>query len=296
MTQTNKNAQKLTRSPTNYPKNSQSPIDISACLRQRMFIPEKNDSADLDDQQLTAQLSNSITTDLTNISSQQTQLNSSSSDHQSDQTSRLGDELDTDKSYLSAAYILEHHNQPKLVSRSSSFYSQNLQNHPQQPEIQMNQMIQSIQPLQPLIEHRPSIDTLDSYVESKLLDPNFIEQKKFDSYVESTMLDNSGNSLLNSFPFDTSRLSSSVSFNNTAQTNPYFEQFEQFGLLEQNMINSTSSNQNRCGPTVVLIAHHEDANSHHQSMCQNSQDISLYTNYPDSHQLQSSYPHPPCFD
>lgn len=222
-----------------------------------MFIPEK-DSADLDDAQL-PQLSNSITTttDLTNLTSttsQHQQLNSSSSDHQSDQTSRLGDELE-----LSATYILEH--QPKaLVSRSSSL---SFQNHPQQPDIQM---LQTIQPLQPLIEHRPSIDTIDSYVESKFIDSKFMEQPNFmdSSFVESKLLDNNTSALLSSFPFNSSRLPNSASFN--AQ-HPYFEQFNQFepiGLLDHQNVNT--ANQARCGPTVVLITH---------------DDQSMFTNYTD---------------
>lgn len=248
-----------------------------------MFIPDTKDSADLDEsmeQQLPTQLSSSITTDLTNLSSQQTaQLNSSSSDHPSDQTSRLGDELETDKSFLSAAYLLDQ--PPKLVSRSSSFYSQNNRPH---SDIQMTNMLQTIQQsMQPLLEHRPSIDTIDSYVESKLVGQNFIEHQKLG--LDPALLDSSNNALLNSFSFDSStRLSSSSSYNTQ---HPYFEQFDQTG---------------RCGPTVVLIAHHEDANqSMCPTMCQNQQGISLYDYHSDHHSRQptayhlpqDAYPHPP---
>ena len=254
-----------------------------------LSIPEEKDYVDLDDQ-LPTHLTNSITTttDLTcsNLSCQQQahQLNSSSSDHQSDQTSRLGDELEF-ASNLSTAYILDH--QPKLVSRSSSFYTQ--ANHPQQqPDIQMN-MIQSIQPLKSLIEHRPSIDTIDSYVESKFnFDSNQIEPK----FIDTSLLDSS--TLLSSFPFNSSRLSNS-SFN-SAQNSSYFEQFEPIGLLDQNVM-LNSSNQVRCGgPTVVLIAH-EDTND--QSICSTQQDINNlnfypiqnYTNHLANNYHQETYPH-----
>lgn len=266
-----------------------------------MFIPDTKDSADHDEsmeQQLPTQLSSSITTDLTNLSSQQTQqLNSSSSssDHPSDQTSRLGDELETDKSYLSAAYLLDQ--PPKLVSRSSSFYAQNLHGH---SDIQMTNMLQTIQqsmqPLQPLLEHRPSIDTIDSYVESKLVGPNFIEHQKLG--LDPALLDSSNNALLNSFSFDSStRLSSSSSYNGQ---HPYFEQFEPAGLLDQQM---AAGQTGRCGPTVVLIAHHEDASNQSMcpSMCANQQGISLYNYHSDPHNHPATsyhlnpdnYPHPP---
>lgn len=248
-----------------------------------MFIPDTKDSADLDEsmeQPLATQLCSSITTDLTNLSSQQTApLNSSSSDHPSDQTSRLGDELETDKSFLSAAYLLDQQ-PPKLVSRSSSFYSQNLHGPPS--DIQMTNMLQTLQQsMQPLLEHRPSIDTIDSYVESKLVGQNFIEHQKLGG-LDPALLDSSNNALINSFSFDSStRLSSSSSYN--AQ-HPYFEQFDQTG---------------RCGPTVVLIAHHEEAAN--QSMCPNQPGISLYNYHsnhhnhlPTSYHLpQDGYPHPP---
>ena len=207
-------------------------------------------------------MSNSITTtttDLTNLTaSQQQPLNSSSSDHQSDQTSRMGDELE-----LSATYILEH--PPKLVSRSSSLSFQNLQNHPQ-PDL--TQMMQSIQPLRPLVEHRPSIDTIDSYVcESKfpVVEPSFVEP----SFVESKLLD-STSALLSSFPFGSSRLSNSASFNGP---HSYFEQFEPVGLLDHQDANA---NANRC-PTVLLITHEN------QNMCSSSQDIGFtqFVNYTD---------------
>lgn len=246
-----------------------------------MFIPEKSDSADLmDDQQLPTQLSSSITTDLTNLTNLSNLSSSNQPEDQSDKTSRLGDELE-----LSATYILDH--QPKLVSRSSSLSFQNLQNHPQ-PEVQM---LQSIQPLQPLVENTSSIDS-SSFIES-----NFIEQK-------------SDNTLLSSFPFNP-RLPCSDSFNNAQ---PYFEQLEHIGLLNQNIQNiqnlqniqniqsiqnyqtstGTQTTNQRCPPTVVLIAtgHHEDP-SNQSNMYSTQQNLNLYANHLDhlDHNLTNSNYH-----